>query len=59
LLALNRVRTVTSYQGYIAVLAGFATEMGDSTSGVAQIRACHSALAQDYRKQARRELDRH
>src|SRR5579862_9909980 len=28
-LALERARTVTSYQGYIAVLAGFATAMGD------------------------------
>jgi hypothetical protein len=28
-LALRRARTVTSYQGYIAVLAGFATDMGD------------------------------
>ena len=28
-LALSRARTVTSYQGYIAVLAGFATDMGD------------------------------
>lgn len=28
-LALKRARTVTSYQGYCAVLAGFATAMGD------------------------------
>jgi hypothetical protein len=28
-LALKRARTVTSYQGYLFVLAGFATDMGD------------------------------
>ena len=27
--ALDRVKTVSSYQGYLAVLAGFATDMGD------------------------------
>lgn len=29
ILALNRAHAVTSYQGYVAVLAGFATDMGD------------------------------
>ena len=29
ILALERARTVTSYQGYLFVLAGFATDMGD------------------------------
>jgi Peptidase family S41 len=28
-LALSRARTITSYQGYLFVLAGFATDMGD------------------------------